>query len=257
MGELAFFREAVFERESDGVIRSVNETPGRIIGQKYPEAVRELCLEFCSQSEPYDASEVARIAASARLPRDKRVSLLREMIGELPLDRQAAVFRVFAEFDKGACAESLLPFLDELARDGEAEDSGGAEVELADVIYECDDLTAWRAYLRVARHCEVYRRGGIVEELRYHGDVSKGQLAFLAALLNDEAERDITPGPNEFRFPKEPFPIISVANLSAKVLAELLEIKPNPNSSWTVEQWSALRDQVRQRLAQEELPELE
>jgi hypothetical protein len=257
MGELTFFRDAVFERDSEGSVCSVNEIPGRIIGQKYPETVRELCLDFCAQFEPGDASEVASVAASARLSHEKRVTLLKEMIEELPELRQPAVFRVFAELDKAACSEALAPALDNLSRGEMTANSVGPEAELADVVHELDDLCVWRAYLRATRRCDAELRARVVTELRYHGDVSKSHLAFLAALLDDETERDITLKEGEWRFPNEVFPVISVGNLSAKVLAELLEMKPKPDLSWTAEQWTALRDQVRERLKQEVLPELE
>jgi hypothetical protein len=134
---------------------------------------------------------------------------------------------------------------------------GRVQVELVAVICELDDLDAWRAYLRVARGSEINQRAAILDELRYFDHASNKYLAFLAAFLDDEMERDITPSAGEYRFPKEQFPVISVGNLAVKVLAQLLKVKPSPEPGWTPAQWSTLRDQVRERLKEEKLPKLE
>jgi hypothetical protein len=82
-----------------------------------------------------------------------------------------------------------------------------------------------------------------------------GRLALLSAFLDDETRRDRSL-PSE-RFFDDDFAGITVRDFAAMHCARLLKIDSRPNEEWTPEQWSALRDQVHQRLAQEELPELE
>jgi hypothetical protein len=114
-----------------------------------------------------------------------------------------------------------------------------------------------RAYLDAARR-NVSFRMELVSRLAYWFSKDSerlGRLALLSAFLDDETPRDRSL-PSE-QFFADDFAGVTVRDFAVVHSARLLGIESLPRDDWTPEQWSALRDQVRERLVQEKLPALE
>jgi len=78
------------------------------------------------------------------------------------------------------------------------------------------------------------------------------RIAFLAAFLDDDELRPESKqtGPYAaFTFPK-----ITVRDFVTMEIASILNMKDSPDKFWTAEQWTGLREKVKEALKSEKLP---
>lgn len=76
-------------------------------------------------------------------------------------------------------------------------------------------------------------------DYRYIGEKNRGRrLAFLAAFLDDESERDSTNNSERYDGPCAAFtfPNIQVRNFAAMEIGDILGFDDDPNEFWTMEQ---------------------
>jgi hypothetical protein len=261
-GERAFFLNTVFDR-SDGRITDVYEGAARVLATRYPEEMRGLCEVFSRFADPdLQPFALTNALADAKLSAEDREQVFVEFAQRGSLAHRRAVLQTFAKLNTSKCAAILLPVLESLPSDSEQEYWTCPEAAFTHVVMLLDDPAVWRAYLKAARRSSVGLRMEMMNPMDYEyiGDRNRDfRLAFLASFLEDDAIRDKSQQDANFQGPCAAFmfPIISVRNMAAMTLAPLLDIDANPDSSWTPEQWSDLRNQVRERLKQEKLPALE
>ena len=170
------------------------------------------------------------------------------------------LLRELAKLDEARCATVLIPLLDALPPNGNDADMRRPDWGLSQIVVRLNRRDVGRAFLAAARRASV----GMRMSMLYSIDSSRPpyrpvSIALLSAFLDDETLRDSEVAQDQFQDAlwAEEFPCITVRDFVANRLVGLLDIGADPDPSWTPEQWSALREQVRERLAQEELPVLE
>jgi hypothetical protein len=145
----------------------------------------------------------------------------------------------------------LAKILDALRDDASDFDAPRQQESFSQLVISLDEPDALRALLRAARRNVELRMELLTRTALWYPPETRlsARTTVLRAFLDDDTVCDRS-------FPSD-FPGIAIRDFAAMHLAKLLELEVSPNKDWSPEQWSALRDQVRERLAQEKLPELE
>jgi hypothetical protein len=255
-----FFTAAIFRRDGD-TIDGINESPARIVAERYPHRLIQLCdqlLESGSDQHSFDLSEV--IAAS-RLPKQTRVELLVRFANVGSLDDRRCVLQDLAKVDSAEAARLLMPLLERLPQDSSEPYWTCPEAAFVHAVMQIDDDAIWREWHRLARRATVGLRMEMLNPLDYAyiGEKNRSRrLAILAAFLNDDSERRMSADPDKFEGPCAAFtfPQIEVRNYVAMQIASILEIPARPRERWTAARWADFRNTVQLRLAEEDLPEI-
>jgi hypothetical protein len=258
IGERAYFIDALFDWQR-GRIVEIREGPGRILAEKYPEELPALCARFCQLATTDTQSfALAEALVTAKMPQAERNALLAKFAQGGSLTHQRCALQVLAKVDQQKCAELTLTAVQNFVRTPDVLGySDSPEASFAHVVMQIDDVRVWRAYLRAARRSDSGLRMEMMNPMNYTyvGERNRAlRLAFLASFLDDEAVRASVDG----SFAAFSLPQIAVRDFVAIKLGGILGIlKVHPPDSWKPKQWSELRAQVREALAQEELPQLE
>jgi hypothetical protein len=254
-----WFELATAQGEREYYVENLRISPGDsryaslpfIVAAKYPESLREVCDRFDGNEElPYALdSAIAR----APLPVASRVELLEHLVKHSLRDDTPDVLHELAGVDHARAAELALPLLAKFPIDVEERYHLCPEARLAGIVAQLDDPRVWRALLASTQRASVGLR---VEMLvRVHDETRErtrlNELAYLAAFLDDETVCDSERG-------RDVPPETSVRHVAAAILGGMLDLRAATTlKAQSPEEWDALRAQVRERLKQEELPELE
>ncbi len=261
LDEPDFLSDALFTDEGK-TITAVNEGPARILGQRFPEKLGILCKRFSEHSTPdVQPWALADVLAQSRLPLETRIRLLSEFAQRGSLMQKRCILQRLAEIDDEVCSALLLPILKTLSKDVVGPYWTCPEASFTHVVNRIEDDNVWREYLRTAKRSAVGLRMEMMKSIDYcrtNEDNRQRRLAFLAAFLDDKAVRRMTDTVGKFDGPCSGFtiPRLAVRDLAAMKLVSLLDIEEFPDEFWTDVQWEGLRQKVRERLAQEELPGL-
>jgi hypothetical protein len=252
--ERTFFMSRVFSRW-EGRIIEVHDAPARVLAEKYPEAMPQLCNEFRQLAEshvsPFTLTEAL---ALSRLPGPRRLQLLEEFVWRGSLGQRYFALRQLAAVNRERCDELVLRLLEKTSDDATLLYWNRPEAASLLVVAELDEPQVWRAYQRIAQRSHVSLRLQMLS-LGWSGTEENRplRLALLAGFLDDdavhirgEAGYQIEGSTAAFDFPE-----IAVRDFAAWQIANILGLPDNPDPSWSAEQWSGLREQVRQRLNEE------
>ena len=259
--EAASLLQGVFTRKGNRIM-GVNETPVRILAVKFPEKLPALCDEFSEHATPSaQPYALAEALAASSLPKETRVRVLSEFARRGSLEHKRCVLQNLAKLDAHACTGLLLPLLGTLPTDAGGPYWTCPEAHFTHVVMELENDKVWREYLRIARRSSVGLRMEMMNPLnyRYIGKRNRGRrLAFLAAFLDDHAVREMSGERGKFQGPCAGFsiPRLHVRDFAATGIAAILGMEESPDEFWTEAQWKSLRQKVRERLAQEKLPDL-
>jgi hypothetical protein len=229
-----------------------------ILANKHPDSLFDLVREHFHSTQPRgNVYDLVLPIRNANLSLQQRIELLVALFQKAPPEERESILSALARLDQKRATYFTLQLLDEFPVDVEGEYEDCPEAELAVVVNGLDDERAWRSLLQAARHASVGLRLEILENLGYRNANQRRRayrLALLGAFLDDEAAGKRTMPGIDGRTTRVR---TTVRDLATVTLAWLLGIERHTGRERTPEQWSALRDQVRERLAQEKLPVLE
>lgn len=263
MGEEQMLVHSVFTR-AEGKITEVNEAPAMILAQKYPRSLPSLCEEFSRDAKP-DAQPfaLAKAVASSRLPKATKLDVLARFAMRGSLVHKRAVLQCLAPLDPHKCSEILLPIIEHLPADSKVPYWTCPEAAVTHCVMLLENDEIWRAYLNAAKRSSVGLRMEMMNPMDYAyiGETNRARrLAFLAAFLGDETLRQIPKDEENSKYsgPCAAFTIqrIAVGDFVAEEIACVLNLPDRPDEFWTPAQWTALRQKVERRLAEEKLPRL-
>lgn len=262
-GEAEALAESVFVNEN-GKITWVNETPVRILAEKYPERLLPLCAEFTEDATPEaQPFALANAIAQCRLAMEIRVRTLAEFAQKGSRAQKLSMLESLATIDQKRCAELLMPVLNGLPNDITNEYWTCPEAHFASVVAELDDVDVWRSYLRVAQRCSVGLRLEMMESMECcccSGEEKNHdrRLAFLASFLDDKSERYLADDDERFSGPcaASTIPRIAVRDFAAMQIASIMRLPERPDEFWTFAQWRDLRRKVREKLTEEKIKSL-
>jgi hypothetical protein len=231
--------------------------PATILAIKHPQVLLHMGEEYPKVAgQSVDIAQLGAGISRSQLSSREKTAILTELAETEKLQLRYRILRLLAGIDAKECAHLLTEFLENLPADLNGFDAGNRE-SIPTLVLELDDLALTRTYLRTARLSTKLRMEMISRLAYWHvRDEHFGtRVALLAAFIDDETPRDRSL--KSERFFADDFAGISVGNFATMQLARILLTEAAPDATWTPDQWSTLREQVRQRLAQEELPELE
>jgi hypothetical protein len=248
--------ENAFTRSRDRIMR-VNQLPVRILAERYPEELAALGKSYLDKAvgslQPFTLAEAY---ARARLPKEERVKLLLALLVDDNIEHQWCVLQVLAQLDAKKCSELVGPIIDKLPVRPSGPLWTCPEASYTHVVKRLEDDRIWKKYLDHTRKCEVALRLEIMNPLSYgyfKEENRQRRLGFLAAFLDDEALRPEAKedGPYAaFTFPK-----ITVRDFVVMEIAYILKLDDSPDEFWTAEQWTKLREKVKEALKSEKLPD--
>jgi hypothetical protein len=230
-----------------------------ILAQKYPDSLFDLVSEYFHSAQPRgNVFELVLQIRDANLPKQQRVELLVVLFQKAQREERERILSALARLDQKRATYFTLQLLDEFPVEVEEDYEGCPEAEVAIVVNAFDDQRAWRSLLQAARRASVGLRLELLNNIAYRNANQRRRsyrLALLAAFLDDEA---VTPRSSLDNVGHPTRTPIAVRDFATDALAWSLGIEANAGRERTPDQWSALRDQVRERLKQEEeLPVLE
>jgi hypothetical protein len=187
------------------------------------------------------------------------VRVLAQAAGRGSLEHKRCLLQVLAKLDDRRCAELLPPLLSKFSRDCQGPYWTCPEAGFAHVVMQVEDDAIWRQFLDVARRSSVGLRLEMMNPMCYSYIGQKNRdrrLALLAALLDDQAVRDLSVNPSKYEGPCAAFtfPKIEVRNFAALKIASILELDESPDKFWTSAQWKSLRETVQSRVKAMRLP---
>ncbi|MDB6024349.1 MAG: hypothetical protein JWM68_572 [Verrucomicrobiales bacterium] len=253
-GEEDVLAESIFTYES-GKITGVNESPARILAQKFPNRLLTLCDEFSKNATAEAQSfSLAEALTTSGLPKETRVKALVEFAQKGSLEHKRCVLQNLASIDEKRCAELLDPIFESMPKDASGPYWTSPEAGITHVVMLIENDETWRRYLQVAKRSSVGLRMEMMNPLCYTYIGRKNQsrrLKFAAEFLDDESLRDLSTDSTKFEGPCAAFtiPKITVRDFAAMKIASMIGIEASPDEFWTAPQWEALRKKVREKLA--------
>ncbi len=262
-GEEQALIRAVFTREQ-GKIIAVNDGPAKILAQKWPQSLPSLCEEFSRDAKPETQPfGLVEAVAASQLSIERRVEVLAGFADRGSLGHKRAVLQCLAQLDPQKCSEILLPIIQNLPADSIGPYWTCPEAALTHCVMLLENDDVWRAYLQAAKRSRVGLRMEMMNSMDYSyiGQTNRSRrLAFLAGFLEDETVREIPKNEEHSKFsgPCAAFKIkrIAVRDFAADKIACILSLSNHADEFWTAAQWTALREKVERRLAEEKLPAL-
>jgi hypothetical protein len=246
-------------RQDDGQLR---ESMLYILAYRYPESLFGLISDhFHSQQPQGNVFEFVGAIRDANMPQQQRIELLVALFHRAPKAEHQSILCALAKLDQQRAAHFVLQLLDESPVDIEDEYKSSPEAELAVVVTMLGDERVWRELLKAARRAKAGLRFEMLANIAYRNPNQRlraYRLALLAEFLDDETVVR-NPYVDFGRF--DPYRHEgfhgSIRDFVTEALAWSLGMEQHPELQRTADQWSALREQVRERLQQEKLPALE
>jgi hypothetical protein len=237
---------------------TARQVAAEVLAYKHRDALIHIGEEYLAVApRSVPRLHLAQAINGLSLRPETKVEMLSDIAQHCPPLERRAVLREMADVGPQRAIELLIQLFDELPADtrGFGQEASMNTYPKMDLILSQPKLS--RAYLAAARRNKSLRME-LISRLAYWyaSDQERlGRLALLSAFLDDETPRDRSLLSE--RFFSDDFVGITVRDFAAMHSAKLLGIEAQPNQEWTPEQWSTLRDQVRERLKQEKLPVLE
>jgi hypothetical protein len=235
----------------------IREGLAAILVHKHADALPTLDEELPRLCHAAVAREsIAASVLKLELPNADRAAILTGFFNRGTLADKRAILNLLMLVDRERCIEMLRTLLDNLPTDVTEFDDDSPNRSIATLVLRLNDPLLTETCLRAARR-NVNLRMELLSRLAYwsRGYDLELRAALLAAFLDDDTPRDRSLKSEESL--SDDFRGITVRNFAAMHIAKLLKMDVQPNQDWTSAQWSALREQVRERLKGEELPELE
>ena len=133
---------------------------------------------------------------------------------------------------------------------------------LTHIIMHLDDVEIWKKYLTATRKASVGLRMEMMNPVNYSYIKDKHKtyrLAYLAEFIDDKEVRDKQKNPKRFEGPCAGFTFQKLAVrdfVAMKLGSILLKMKERPDARWTEAQWRELRESVKSKLTEFDLPNL-
>jgi hypothetical protein len=230
----------------------------RILTHKHADVLPTLGREYLRACpRPVGASQLARALSFADVPRRDKMKMLADLSQIGSLDDRRGVLKMLIELDRDRAVELLVQLFDGVASEDHDFEFPSPNETFPYLVVQLNNTRVTKAYLRAARRNAPLRMELLSRLVHLHTIYERStlRLALLAAFLDDQSLRERKPDYERY-FPDD-FAELTVGDFAASQLGRIFKLSLRPRLDWTPEQWSALREQVRQRLAQEELPELE
>jgi hypothetical protein len=229
-----------------------------VLAKKYPDSLIHIGEEFrAATKNSAPRFRMVQAIKGLELPDKTKVAMIVDIAEHaVPLERRFILFELFP-LDQQLTAGMLIQMFDEVSADLKGFEIDRSHDGFPNLILVLDQPRLTQAYLRAAKR-NASLRMELLSRLAYWylADSQRSKrLALLAEFLDDETPRDRSLKSEQFF--SDDFPGITVRDFAAMHLAKALAIDAKPESAWTPEQWSSLRQQVRERLKEEELPTLE
>ncbi len=254
-----FFVRASFEKESGKVFA----TPIIILRNRHLKAfvnLVETVAENAKPNTPYHSLTYA--IRDSLLPVKEKTRLLVLLFKNLPKEQKRSAVQALARIDKEMTTELIIPLIDDIPNDVDEPYWTSEAANLTHVVMHLDDVEVWNTYLRKTKQASTGLRMEIMNPFNYSyiGNANvEFRLAFLAEFLDDETIRKKSTTPEKFSGPCAAFTFdeISVRNfVTMKLSSMILEKGVRPDPTWTTKQWLELRQKVRSKLLEYDLPDL-
>jgi hypothetical protein len=222
---------------------------------------------------------MAEAVASAQLPELTKATLLADLALHGSWLEERIVLGLLPRLDTEQVVNLLIRLFDTLPADAKEVEPAIHGESLPGLVLALDHDPLTRSYLQEAKR-NMHVRMALLGRLAYqhsrnsHVAQLPVRVALLTAFLDDDmsidrsrtSEASLADDFPEHETPSgrsgstdglDDFPDMTVRDFAAMHIAKLLEMHVNPCREWMPEQWSTLRQRVRERLKKEELPELE
>jgi hypothetical protein len=238
-----------------------NEHQLRMIADKYPDRLPQVYRALLDERPKMKSWPLAEAIARSNLPRDKKVEVLIYGSSQTSLTHREAALWQLKELDKETSVQKLIEALERLPASPTEPYWRCPERECAALVRDMDDSRAWQALLKAAKRADVSLRMeylGAMSEAKGTTQQRWQRAKFLAEFLDDTAVRDVKGRAGMFEgfYAGWVFPRIEVRNFATLEIVSQLELMVDlpvdrftaSAKPWTPEQWSKLRNQVREAL---------
>jgi hypothetical protein len=262
-GEREYLLANLFEQKRDNRgFLGMHWNLMHILAEKHPVAIRGLCERYFEASEPVaSASAIAEAVSVARLPLADRVELTVKLLEHAPPAERHWVIWHLAKLDQQRAKQAFLPMIQQISEEPKVRYVWCREAEIAAVVTRFDDDEVWRSIVQALHRVSPGLRVEMLQRLIYRSseETYPHTIAVLAAFLDDKSVRDASADPERHKgsWLADTYPAFPVGDYAAFELGPFLGIPREAPGSPNPSEWPALREQVRQRLAQEKLPDLE
>jgi hypothetical protein len=236
----------------------MRDLPAQILVRKHPTSLTHAASEFVRRSdEPVDRARLAAAIQRAELDWTIKLAMLTDLAATGASAERCGVLWVSSQLERPQRRELLTKMLDDLTADATDFDAATQQESFSQLVISLDEPAVLKALVRAARRNFELRMELLTRTAFWYPPETREptRLAILQCFLADGTVRDRSLIREDF-FPTD-FEGITVRDFAAMHIARLLEIDDEPTQNWSPERWSTLREKVRQRLKQEQLPELE
>jgi hypothetical protein len=229
-----------------------------ILAKKYPHALVDVYLKLLKEHARLQSDGVLDALAKTNLPEKEKLRLYLLGAGHADLDHRRAAFWKLKDADHEQFVTLLVETLNGLPETPLEPYWKCPEASFTSLVLQTADKRAWNALLAAARRADVglrFQMLSLHRPAKPTAAVQRQALIYLSQFLADETVRDVKSSPALYDGPNAAmeFPVLSVQNHAADVLAGFLEL-PRAKNDFSEENWARLRKTVREKLEKEALP---
>ena len=255
----AFFLRAAIDPKTG----QAYQIPMRILDKKHSEKMTELGELICNKvtKKTFVHYYTGTVRDSA-MPLDKKTKLLTMMTEKLPPSQRRFPVQALAPINPTAATKLVMPMIEQLPTDVDEPYWTSEAANLTHIIMHLDDVEIWKKYLTATRKASVGLRMEMMNPVNYSYIKDKHKtyrLAYLAEFIDDKEVRDKQKNPKRFEGPCAGFTFQKLAVrdfVAMKLGSILLKMKERPDARWTEAQWRELRESVKSKLTEFDLPNL-
>jgi hypothetical protein len=236
----------------------MNQGPLLILAAKFPERLELAVIELVAQHPERVTTLVIDRIADGSMHRARKIALLERLAATRNLRLHA--LRRLADLDEPRFCELFLAVLQHAPPTTPPSVWQSPDATFGHLVVLTERPEVWHEFLRAARRAEVGLRMEYLSPFTYTylGNRQRHQrIACLAAFLDDEERYDVAAsgqdGPHAAFVHRQ----LTMRDYAASKLAALLGLARHGGPDWNSEQWTALRDDVRQALAKEGIAPLQ
>ena len=238
---------------SDSKTEWPNRLMLKIIAKKYPQYLPKLYTTILDERPNLQSWPVAEAIAGSSLPDTTKRELFLQASRHKNLEHRRIGLMQLKTFDPHEFMTVLVATLESLPPTPMEPYWKCPEAKYAHLVMATDDVRAWRTLEKVARRSDVALRMEFMNPMNYSyiGDRQRQlRLDFLASFLDDASAPDVEANPRMFDGPHAgfTFPRLEVRDLATIEIASIFDMPDRPDRTWTAEQWTKLRTQVKERL---------
>jgi len=223
-----------------------------IITKKYPQHLPKLYKTILDERSKMESSPVADAVAKSSLPDEVKRDLFLHASRHKNLWHRRTGLSHLQKLDPQQFVVLLLATLESLAKTPTEPYRYCPEASFAHLVLATDDAGAWTLLEKVAKRSDVGLRMAFLNWMNHpDGDRQrKQQLKFLTAFLGDSEASDVKANPKMLDGLHAGLDIdrLEVRDLAAIKIAFILGMRDWPDKTWTSEQWTHLRNRVREGL---------